>query len=859
MVFATIIAIATLLIVLYFNAPHIEVPSFLLPSNLYSFSPFPDTFVNTSRPYKDNSTSVRHKRSLPSHTPSDKTIFTINNKQTHITRDLIFTEKGNTILNPNYVSHFKSIDLTSFEPSITQLSALHDRHIETCAAMDALDGPTSNSVIRYIYLNTSGDHSAAQQACDNEHMMLPEILTHYQLHKFQDFLRKANLQSAHAGVYISRTHNDIRFFRNHSSAWNSLIPFCYRDIFHHKSFEAYMYYSGVPSNVNWIYEYYNPTSFHLCHEHMTNPKPRPIVCQSLPSIETALKSQTEFCKRRSHDIHNTIVTITGSYNNLVKQFQPANHGTLPTVKTPPAPPSGNVAALLQGSKSAHGSTRRKRFSSRRKRHIAVVISLISLLFTVLSTIKSHSVPTVVKQELDSIKFNTDTIATEVARLETNLATTLDKIQNADNLKRTEMAIYQSYIRILVHLNDEILLFRQTMQQIASGSVSDKIVTPTEISYLNQKALDLTSKPLVRNTNTYQVKPILVDDNLAIQVNIPVLTNERQVTLFDIEKIPTFINGTKYELDCKLHNIAIFQHSNNYQILSPTEFQLCLKPNHFCQSPTPKYSSDIHSCATDQFFLKNLSSASYNELPDRSPFFHTIGTRTLYSVPKPLTLSFHCASSLAGQDGTLRLSGRGNFTRHASCLFETANIAYSPGISIYTNNGSLLEPKSIFNFAETIKNFKYSFPFNIDINQLQKHLQLSKYIFPILLSMVGSVTVSMILFYTMRFCCTLNTVLNMLTKITNFCHPLCSKSNNNTHEGNPSSADHEFQLIMPPRQLNPADNISFTPTYSDSEETTVQISFPSRDKKRPRPDSPWISHSITASPVPKQRTTHTTPV
>jgi hypothetical protein len=208
----------------------------------------------------------------------------------------------------------------------------------------------------------------------------------------------------------------------------------------------------------------------------------------------------------------------------------------------------------------------------------------------------------------------------------------------------------------------------------------------------------------------------------VQIIIPLLDSSKEATLFAINKYPAFKDNVKYISNCPTEFIAIYDHSNDFNILNRDEYIACMQTNTRCVASLPKMASSSTDCAAQSFFHNLDKNTEHTETSDIAPFFFTSNDTTLYAVNEPHTLTFHCDSiQRAGPDHQLVLNGRGNFSNPMGCKFQTAGMLFQPS---HRHTIQLDDPriKPKFTISADIVDFPAEHPhLNIVVKDLTKDM------------------------------------------------------------------------------------------------------------------------------------------
>ena len=310
-----------------------------------------------------------------------------------------------------------------------------------------------------------------------------------------------------------------------------------------------------------------------------------------------------------------------------------------------------------------------------------------------------------KKAINSIKMDLEGLKQEQFRFINETKHMLDSMQDAQNLIMHETRIYAAHLNLKLGLQDSIITHVNLLQDIHYGKYSPLIVTPAELEDLQKTITEKTAKKLSPKVKDYIIRPVLVDNKLAVDIVIPLLDPAREATIFKLIKVPTFQDGTKLYLDCDHDFVALYENSNTYNPLTNDEVAACLAPHEHCYAATPILANAVDHCVARQFNQPHPDN-TYKKAPDQTPFFHTIGNVTIYSVPTTTLVDFHCPEiNKPGPDLSFNITKKGFFVNpYGNCRFTTKYAKFEPPTEKYALTSYIQE---LFSLALDPKN--YNFP------------------------------------------------------------------------------------------------------------------------------------------------------
>jgi len=473
----------------------------------------------------------------------------------------------------------------------------------------------------------------------DEGYYLPEVHTLEDKETLEAFMKKHAIHRTFAGVEYNAQRDDVVFNSNQKAALIPYIPFCAQNVVKDWRSPAY---KAEWINSPWTYLMHDGKLTLCPHEDSFEEFP---VCYKRASSTTHNDSITdgEICKHRQKDIETTLLEVDYAIRKLKESVDPSK----PYTHT-------NGAHI---------------------RHKREVMALIAIVAGLISLAASCTALAAVAQErpnydqpIEDLSINTKTVATAFDDLQADLKVYFNQQQTYDLKVREEDVLYSAFLRIVMTLQDNIIIFQNTITALQYDMVTPDLLSQTEVAKMAKDIREKDHVEIDPQLSNYHVQPVIINGTLAIEINIPVLEREKQATLFSIHAYPTFSdNKTKVIPDCDVEHIAVYRHSSDYTVPTAVEAEQCVDNRGKCSVKSPRLLSTIDNCAAKEFF--GYSVANNIKSTDNSAFFLNVNDTIYYSVPNPTTGFLYCFGNRAGPDNKLALSGKGQFRIPPGCRFE----------------------------------------------------------------------------------------------------------------------------------------------------------------------------------------------
>lgn len=254
-------------------------------------------------------------------------------------------------------------------------------------------------------------------------------------------------------------------------------------------------------------------------------------------------------------------------------------------------------------------------------------------------------------------------------------------QNIINLQSVASKIEYGTANMAVELDNKLAIkhlqfvIQLTLLKIASAftAASSHKTSPYIFSQeeLERIAISVQNKKIFLSTNMNDVIVNVVQNNTQIifTFTIPVLDERSLFNFYEAKTIPIFQHNKSYTANIDLRFFAITANTNEYSIISESEYYFCLT-NKQCQISDVIHPINSEAHCTVQTFQENKQLCELtptNKL--EKPFFAFYGNRTFFSVPQPIVLRITCQETplaYVTETQTKTVSGTGFIEIKQSC-------------------------------------------------------------------------------------------------------------------------------------------------------------------------------------------------
>jgi len=225
--------------------------------------------------------------------------------------------------------------------------------------------------------------------------------------------------------------------------------------------------------------------------------------------------------------------------------------------------------------------------------------------------------------------------------------------------------------LIRHLQNLIQLTLLKMQS-AVNSATQAIPSPYVFSNKDLQNITHTFRMneimLTTNLNEISASILLVDNQITFMFNVPVNDDRNKFQFYEIRQLPVYINDKSYKVEIENNFIGINDFTNEYMLLSQTEFQRCLIMP-ICILPSPFIRITETSPCEILTFKDNVQTCPIKEIPHAPPVFYTYKNTTIYSIPNPIQIHITCKQGRQTQSSYKRISGMGTFDVTPGCTIH----------------------------------------------------------------------------------------------------------------------------------------------------------------------------------------------
>jgi len=289
-----------------------------------------------------------------------------------------------------------------------------------------------------------------------------------------------------------------------------------------------------------------------------------------------------------------------------------------------------------------------------------------------------------KQDVIITKQKLDEHASQISNLAVNQELITKAIQDIqDHIKSislfnsfTTHKIAQTYAELdnkglIRHLQNLIQLTLLKMQS-AINSATQAMPSPYVFSNKDLQNITQTFRMneimLTTNLNEISASILLVDNQLTFMFNVPIKDERNKFRFYEIRQLPFFLNGISYKVDHENTFIGINDYTNEYILMSQTEFQRCLILP-ICILPTPFIQITERSPCEILTFKDNIPTCPIIEIPHATPKFYTYKNTTIYSLPKSIQIHISCKQGRQAQSTFKVINGMGTFQTKPGCTIH----------------------------------------------------------------------------------------------------------------------------------------------------------------------------------------------
>jgi len=203
-------------------------------------------------------------------------------------------------------------------------------------------------------------------------------------------------------------------------------------------------------------------------------------------------------------------------------------------------------------------------------------------------------------------------------------------------------------------------------------------------------------PLTAELNDVYTTLAIVDNMYTFIFSAPILTQENDMFLYEIRDLPIYNNKIQYRLNITNRFIAVNFNTDEYVILSPTEYYHCLN-SHLCMAASSFLTIGKDSPCEVLSLKYQTQHCDLYISKEPMPNFLTYYNVTYYSLPMETEVQIICKDTQASVTQYKQLYGTGELQTAPGCTLNiNKQISVRPSYVLSRHN---LEGDSFFKFLK----------------------------------------------------------------------------------------------------------------------------------------------------------------
>ena len=257
----------------------------------------------------------------------------------------------------------------------------------------------------------------------------------------------------------------------------------------------------------------------------------------------------------------------------------------------------------------------------------------------------------------NIRKNVLNIQDITAQMEYGTANMAVELDNKLAIKNLQVVMQLTLLKIAS-------AFTAAQQHKASPYIFSQDELDTIASTVRNKKIFLST-----SMNDVIVNVVQNNSNILFIFTIPVLDERSMFNFYEAKTIPIFEHDKSYIANSDLQFFAITANTNEYSVVSESEYYFCLTQKQ-CQISDVIHPINSDSHCTIQTFQENKQVCELipTQTPQK-PFFAFYGNKTFFSVPQPVAIRITCQEtplSYVTDSQTKTVSGTGFIEIKPSC-------------------------------------------------------------------------------------------------------------------------------------------------------------------------------------------------
>ena len=245
-------------------------------------------------------------------------------------------------------------------------------------------------------------------------------------------------------------------------------------------------------------------------------------------------------------------------------------------------------------------------------------------------------------------------------------------------------------------------------QLAKGQnqVLPSMLSKEELQAAATDALENQAIHLTTDLEEVQFDLIANGTDLFTVYRIPIVDEDRRLSLFEITPVPSFTDDGYRVMPVNPVPRAGFQRGGRGWVpMTSSEFQRCTYHKHSCRVATPIRPESEGACGISNYYERKEDGCTYVQTKVTQDFFHTSGNFTCFSVKKRTMLHMKCRDiqnnnhGIPLNRGSMAISQAGCFTFNDQCKIRAEDgqiilpssilavpLRLAPGSLVTTGNG-----------------------------------------------------------------------------------------------------------------------------------------------------------------------------
>jgi len=224
------------------------------------------------------------------------------------------------------------------------------------------------------------------------------------------------------------------------------------------------------------------------------------------------------------------------------------------------------------------------------------------------------------------------------------------------------------IRHLQNLIQLSLLKMQTAINAATQSLPSPYVFSSKDLQNITQAFRMNDIMLTTNLNEISASVMVAEDEYTFLFNVPVHDDRNKFNFFEVKQLPIFKDNKTYRAQITNKYIGINVNTNEYLLLSETEFQRCLILP-ICMLPNPFIRITENSPCEINTFKDYYQRCPLEEIQYSTPYFLNYKNTTIFSTPKSIQIHITCKSGYETQSTYKSINGMGSFEVNPGCIIH----------------------------------------------------------------------------------------------------------------------------------------------------------------------------------------------